>query len=541
MTNRNTILLIAVLLSVCSLRAQQLLGGASEYRYDDAHQLWRHTDNAAALGVDTMRARGYAQMGFQHRSGDYSRVQEGKRTNQLRFETERYQPVGKYLYGYGRFDFDYGRTQERAWCDVRRPYHSDPFFPGSAIPGRYDFQDFHFVAALGTREIGRWHVGLRLDYDAGDLSRLRDPRSRSQLLEYKLTPSATYSLGRSTVGLSANYHRRKEKIIGVTTLQTDATIEYYTMSGLENAVGTVAGYNGYSREWVDHRFGTALSYAYKTDGYSLLASATVERGAESVLGQYEFEEGKFVDYRYGITVRNRIAAGRLLHELDASFGYEQAYADEYRQQYKVEHDNNVQSRDYTYLVRQDDGTLKEETATVNRTSDYTSYYYTNLLTFKKRYQVEVLNSWLHYRLNLVDDRRILGYVGTALAACDAKDSHLLPSSSLHCSNYDLSVEGGYGLLGGRLWIDGSVMRRFSGKANLSLNDATTDYAALVLIPDMDYYRANCWQGSIAILYQQPLTLKGHRTLWFAKAFGCCLNTDNSLNSRSVGLSIGLYY
>ena len=51
--------------------------------------------------------------------------------------------------------------------------------------------------------------GVRLDYQVGDLSRLRDPRSRSELLDYKLTPSLTYTSGQHTLGISGHYRRRK--------------------------------------------------------------------------------------------------------------------------------------------------------------------------------------------------------------------------------------------------------------------------------------------------------------------------------------------
>lgn len=541
MTNRTSILLATFLLFCTATKAQHDTDGMGAYRYDDATQLWHLTDNAAGLGIDTTRNRGFAEIGYHHQSGTYHRVQEGSRTNQLRFDTERYQKVGKYLYGYGRFSFDYGRIADRVWCDVRRPYHSDPFFPGSAIAGKYDFQDFRFVAALGTKAFGHWNFGLRLDYDAGDLSRLRDPRSRSHLLEYKITPAVTYTFGQHTLGLSANYHRRKEKITNVTTLQTDAIITYYTMSGLENAKGTVSGFSGYQREWVDHRFGAAVDYAYKTRRYNLLATAFIERGSENIYGQYKYEEGKFVDYRYGLNVSNRLHSGRLLHEIDVSLAYEQAYADEYSMKYNVEHDNNVQTKDYTYTVRQDDGTLKEETKTVNKTSDYTSYYYTLLLTFKKRYQVKCFNAEVHYRLNMLDDRHIKGYVGTRFTAGNAKDSHLLPASSLQYDSYNLSLEGGYGLLGQRLWVDAEVTRHINGKADLDLYDATTDYAQGVLLPDMSYYRANYWQGRLELTYQQPLTIKGHRSLWFAKLYGSYLKTNNSLHGQTAGVSIGLYY
>ena len=161
------------------------------YRYEDARQLWRQTDNAAGLSLDTIRNRGYALFEFAHRDGDYRRVQEGGQSNQLTFKTERYQTIAGVLVGYGRFHFNMDHTKDRAWCDVMRPYNSNPFMPGSSVRGAYDTQLFDFTAAIGTIKLRGLTAGMRLDYKVADLSRLRDPRSRSQLLDYKLTPSLT--------------------------------------------------------------------------------------------------------------------------------------------------------------------------------------------------------------------------------------------------------------------------------------------------------------------------------------------------------------
>ena len=168
-----------------------------------------------------------------HESRGFHRVQEGNQDNSLRFFTERYQHLGRYLYGYGKFDFDMGRTKNRRWSDVRRTYNSDPFISGSEVAGSYDRQDISLTAAVGTTAFGPWRFGLRLDYQLGDLSRLRDPRSRSEMLDYRLAPSFTYSIGRSTLGLEGHYRRYKEKIPDITTVQTDPNMKYYTMTGME--------------------------------------------------------------------------------------------------------------------------------------------------------------------------------------------------------------------------------------------------------------------------------------------------------------------
>lgn len=532
---------LLVMFAACMYAQQKEALALSEYRYDDATQLWRLTDNAAGLGIDTTRNRGFAQVGYYHHSGDYTRVQEGTRSNQFRLETERYQKVGKYLYGYGRFEFDYGRVNNRAWSDVRRSYNSNPYFSGSAIVGKYDFQDFNFTAALGSAAVGRWHFGMKLDYNVGDLSRLRDPRPRSLLLDYKVTPAVTYSFGRNTIGLSGNYHRRKEKISGVKNIQTNANITYYNMTGLEHAAGNVSGYDGYQREWVDHRFGAELTYSHKAEKYNLMFGANIERGSENIYGQYKKEEGKYVDYKYGFSILNRIMTdGGLLHEIDFKLGYEQSYADEYRQEFKSENNDEMQSKTYSYEKRNADGTIEVLDSTITKTYPSTSQYYVTQMVMKKRFQVKVFNTDFHYRLNFTEEGRVKKYVGVRFTSSDVKNKYLLPESSLHYDGYNLSFEGGTSLLKQRLWIDGGFTMHFNGTAALDLNDPTTDYAVGVLIPDMNYYRANYVKGSLSVTYQFPITFKKKQTMWYVRANGDWLRTNSNLHASSFGVTLGMF-
>ena len=504
--------LIQVLLALLALLVPSASSAQeAHYRYADATQLWRLTDNAAGLSLDSGFNRGIAHFDLQHHEGDYRRVQEGGQQNQLSFFTERYQRIGHLLVGYGSFRFGMDRTKDRAWCDIMRPYNANPYFSGSSVSGKYDTQQFDLTAAVGTIQMWGFTGGIRLDYQVGDLSRLRDPRSRSELLDYKLTPSLTYTSGQHTLGISGHYRRRKEKIPSMTTVQQDPNLKYYLMTGMEQATGITGGYSGYSREWVDHRFGAALSYGFIHNATRSLSTLSIERGSEDVLGQYKYEPGHYVSYRYGLTSYNRMEKGRLLHQLDLAAHYEQAYADEYRQQL-------IQERDAE--------------------KGYTSYSYETLIKFKKRYQVKHLTADLHYRCSVAEDDAVNTYAGLRAALNQAENKHLLPTSSLEYNHLDFTLEGGTSL--GRFVIDAEAGYHVSSKADLALADATTDYATQVLLPDMQYYDANYWRGHLQVTYQFPLTLKGTRSTWFVRAYGDYLKTNNSLDASTIGLSIGLY-
>lgn len=514
MMNKTFLGLMLILGCPAAATAQNSLAGMGEYKYDDATQLWRNTGNAAALTVDSARNRGIAMFDLSHREGDFHRVQEGGQRNQLEFFTERYQTIGKYLYGYGKFRFNMGRTKERAWADVMRPYNSNPFYGGSSVMGKYDNQDFDLTAAVGTTSLNGFRVGARLDYLVADLSRLRDPRSRSQLLDYRITPAVTYTFGPNTVGVAAYYHRRKEKIPNINTVQTDATLKYYIMTGMESAVGTTRGFAGFQREWVDHSFGGELSYGYKGTAFSTLNTFGMRHGNEDAWGSYKYEPGKYVTYGFDFQTQNRLRTGNVIHQLDVKASYEQAYADEYRQQLIIESDPNT---------------------------GYNSYRYETQIEFKKRYQVNLFDGRLHYRANMTDGAaKINHYVGLLADISTAKNKHLLPESKLEYGGTNLQLEGGSALWGDRLWVEAKAGYHFSNKADLQLADREGDYAKSVLIPDMAYYEADYWRAHLKLTWQFPLSIKGVRSQWFVSAYGDYLKTNNSLNRSQIGLSFGIY-
>ena len=501
------------------------LVGEPEYRYKNLTQLWHNTSNAAGLSLDDSPNRGFASIGFNHRGGDYHRVQEGGAMNNMQFFTERYQRLGRYLYSYGKVDFNLGRAKDRAFADQYRPYNSNPYQSGSDIAGSYDHQDFDMVASVGTTDFSGWRFGLQLNYQLGDLSRLRDPRSRSQLLDYRLTPSVSYTMGGHTLGLSGYYDRRKEKMGPLVTVQSDATLTYYLFSGMEYATGTIGGYSSFNREWVNHQVGAAMDYGYRSDSFHTLNSFGISRGEEYAYGTYKYEPGRYFTYLYNVQSQNRLLTGSVLHQVDVRMDWQQGYADEYRQQLIIKNDPQI-------------GT--------------TSYTYEKQLEFRKRYQVRTFDCAFRYRANFLNDApsRLLqqataslkGYTGFSIDTHKASNRHLLPLSSSDYSRINFQLENGISLFKQHLTADLTLGYSVSTRADLQLADDSSVLAQRVLLKDLPYYDANLLHGRLQVMYQFPLTIKKSRAMWFVKAFGdfTSANSAGHPNLYNVGFSVGLF-
>ena len=484
------------------------------YKYADETQLWRQTQNAAGLSLDSAANRGIAYFDYSHSDGDLHRVQEGGMNNNLAFFTERYQKIGQYLYGYGSFRFDMGRTKDRAWSDVIRSHNSNPFISGSSVAGKYDNQDFELNASLASVPLAGFTYGANLFYKVGDLSRLRDPRSRINLAEYRLTPAITYSTGSNTLGLALHYDRRKEKLPGLSTVQTDPNLKYYVMTGLENATGTIGGYNGYMREYVNHEFGAELNYGYRSETFRSLNSLTFAHGTEYVYGTNKYEPGRYFNNRYGLASRNRLQSGRLLHSADLTLDYEEAYADEYRQ---------------------------ERISETDSITGFNSVSWHTVFTYKKRYQMKKADLSFHYRCSVADGTSVDGYVGLVANYSNVSNKHLLNTSELTYASTLLQLEGGFPLADHHLWIEAKAGYRFSTKADLTLADAATDYAQAVLLPDMEILNKDCFDGQLKITYSLPITIERNTRNWFVSAYGHYAGAKGDLNRYQTGISVGLYY
>lgn len=490
-----------------------------KYDYADAIQVWRHTSNPAGLALDTLVNRGTSHFDLSMQKGSHYRVQDGNRQNRLLFTTERYQKIGKYLYGYGQFVFDMGRQFNRSWSDVMRSHHSNPYFSGSSVKGKYDFQNIGLTASLASLPIRNFTFGIKAEYNVGDLSRLKDPRSRTNLAEYRITPAITYTLHKHTFGLSGNYHRRKEKIPNITTVQTDPNLKYYIFTGMENVTGNTGGYSGFKREFINHEFEGELSYQYKNNKVQTLNALSYASGKENVWGDIKYSPGKYFTATYNLLSMTRIKASGVLHTIDLQANYQEGNADEYRQEKIVEKDP---------------------------VTGIESSYWKTLLTYNKRYTVNLFDAALRYRLWWIrtDTAETTAYAGIHVGFNSAADKYNLPESSLSTQRATAGLEGGYSFFRKRsrsLWVEAEAGYSASLASDLSLNDPSTEYAQNVLVPDMTYYGASYMFGTLQIQYQIPVTIKKHTTVWFIKALGSYLKTQKNTDSATFQIGFGLYY
>ncbi len=488
------------------------------YKYAEEVQLWKSLLNPAGLSRDTLIVRGQTSFGFSTKRGGFHRVQEGSKNNELSFFSEQYKRLGTFLYGYAHVNFEMGRIFERSWSDVMRTYDANPYISGSAIAGKYDYQNFGLTAKLTTLPLQGMTYGLRLDYSVGDLSRLKDPRSRSSLADYRLVPGITYNIGKHILGATAFYHRRKEKIPGVTTVQTDPTLKYYTFSGLEHAIGTTGGYSSFSREYVHHEFGGEFSYGYKTNRSTTVFGLFYNRGNEDVWEEMKYSPGTYETLDYGVRIHHLLKSNQGLHRVRMKIKYAEGAADQLRQE-KV--------------------TVKDPVTGIS------SSHWETLIKYNNRYLHKALDLDFAYRYMWLDRMsQPLGYMGLKTHYYSVKKIYNPPYSIFRNKFLHLDLELGYGLRlkeGCSLWIEPNLVYHHPLSTNLQLHDVSTDYAVSVLLPDMRYYGSKYAQAGLQLNYQWSMDIKKYKAQCYAKAKVDYLKAQHNKDNTYISLTLGLLH
>jgi hypothetical protein len=292
---------------------------------------------------------------------------------------------------------------------------------------------------------------------------------------------------------------------------------YYQATGLEHVIGTVGGYNAFSREFANHEFGIEFDYNFQTEAFQSLNSFGFEHAREYMYEQYKAEPGAWRNQEWRFVSQNRISRETKLHQLDLTMKYLPALGDEYRQQKVIE--------------------LNSETGS-------STTYYQTLITYKNRYEVYEYQADLHYRLSWLDGIKAKAYAGARATYQYDKEQYNLPISFRKVGYLDAVLEGGCALFNRderSFWVEAQAGYHFSTTSELCLNDATGIYATSVLLPDMDYYRANYFKGQLELTYLMPVTFKKYRNIWFAKIGGSYLKTDNHTDGYYAAAAIGIYY
>ena len=477
------------------------------------------TNNAAGMGLSQPDAGSVTELGVFSDAGDFHRAQEGNADRGFSFSTLRYDTFSDKLFMKGSFHYDLDREKERKWSDVMDPWLSIPYIYGSSIAKDYSKHDCGLTFDLYTAPL--WDVvsfGIKTEYSVADISGLRDPRPRTGYLDWQAIPSVLVTLGRHHIGLDAGYGHSKEKLTGLTTIQSYPNLYYYKMSGLDHVDGAIAAYSGFKRQFSGGRFLGDLSYAFTGDWARLLVSGGLEYRKLDAYGDKMQSPGNYNCFTYnGLADFILMPGNGLLHRFHLEGKYGDGGANELLQE----------------LVSEKDPVTGATTET-----------WQTLYEYKNRYMLRTLDAGFSYKLLATDGYSDYKWsLGVRAGLTGFRKQFYLPYSEFEASGWDGALEGSVLLFAGKghkvdLAATGGYYKHRNTVLNLHEDNL---YTQEVLVPDGEYHSKDYVHGNASLTWQFPLNLgKAGLANGYVRLDGGLRKATPAGSLSHIALAVGLF-
>ena len=515
---RRIFTLIALLAAFTAAFAQDYPSDFGRLAVESALQQFDATNNAAGMGLFQPASGSKTQIEGFYSGGDFHLAQQGSKDYGFEFSTLRYDSFSDKLFMKGSFFYSFDREKERKWSDVMDPWFSIPFIYGSAVAKDYDTHDCGLTFDLYTAPLADWiSVGVRTTYEVSDISGMRDPRPRTGYLDLQIVPSVLFTFGGHHIGLDAGYGYSKEKLTGLTTIQSYPNLYYYKMTGLDHIDGAIAAYSGFKRQFVGDRFLGDLSWGYTGDALRAMVSAGIEYMDQNAYGDKMQSPGSYNYYKYNAVGDLVLTGGSAIHKIHLAGTYNDAGANEYLQELVSEKDPETGATTETWV---------------------TLYEYVN------RYMLKQYDATLDYTLLggcTGTDYRWSVRVGAGYTAFNKEC--FLPYSGFASSAVTASLGGSVRLMeSGNHKIDLSLDA--SGYIPMAVTQAlqyATLYTDEVLVPDLAYYNSKRVGASGDITWTFPLNLgKAGMARGYLRLSGSAVKALPEGMLSGASLALGLF-
>ncbi len=494
---------------------------------------WLKSANAAGLGQSEVKAHAITELGYFWGNGNYHRAQEGDGRNGLNFYSERFDRLSDKIVVWGSFQFIMDREKNRAWSDVFTTYNNNPYIFGSSVKGNYDRQLFDFKAKLSTENREGFNFGLGIDYKVGDLSRLRDPRTRIFLADYAAIPSLTYNLNENNViGLNVSARFVKEKMPNITTVQDDPNLRYYTFVGMEYADAVIGGYKAFQRQFVSNIWGGDLQYAFNKRNSKLVFSLGSTLQQQDILEDIKQTPGSYKAVNYNGSAIMSIQKKSVLWNASLTANLKQGAANE---------------------------NLQELISVNDPVTGVNSKTWVTLYTYKNRYMNNVYD--VNLKLELCDVNESMNdskwKAGFEAGVNGFKNSYYLPYSEFSANKANVSVFGDYRVFNKgnfRITLNANVGYEFGFDNSLLLSEgamvepeigATTfkrgtyDVAKNILMPDFYYFGLDVLNCNLGTRISFPLKIKKTVIIGYIKGYYNPKFASDNLSWTNTGISFGI--
>lgn len=225
----SSLLLTLALLSALAFPAiGQGSDALRDYRYIVSTNPFLKLDNAAGIGRLQTGRIAVVNGEFQKENGGLKGPDDSANDWQGGVATESYIRISDKVTFYGRMDYSYFQGEEMGGSLLAGSSSAPLNFYESVdtTAGRRTRELYNLTGAMAYTFNDRWSAGLKVNYRTGNQAKLRDPRSRSSLMDIDVTAGTCWSpSSKTTLGAALAFSRNLEALYARQYGLTDKT--YY--------------------------------------------------------------------------------------------------------------------------------------------------------------------------------------------------------------------------------------------------------------------------------------------------------------------------
>ncbi|MDD2424656.1 MAG: hypothetical protein PHP30_03395 [Bacteroidales bacterium] len=480
---------------------------------------WEYTSNPTSLGVNPMPDYGITYFGGIYLAGDDHRAQQEGSKSGINFYSDSYKGL-KHLNLWGAFKYSQSRLKDKAFSDIIDPYNGNPYYAGSALKGEYEEQLIELKAKMSSKKLFNFaYAGIGVEYQVGDYSRLRDPRSRSLLANYSINPGFAFQLSPcSKVGITGSYRFSKEKMEKPVTISNQSDkYDYYDMKG--NGEYNIVRILDYERDRISNILGSEIQYELSKNNFNFLLSAGIDSREDKVEQASQKSPGDYNSVTYSAGIYANIIYNKGVHNFNLKINDVNGWSNEYLQEPGVYTNPN--------------GAIISIWETI-----FSAVKYRNFAT-------NALAGWTYYHLDTPGEYD--WYAGLSYSYDKSECRYILPYSSIGIEKSTIKARGGYVLLNknrNSVHLSGSFGYQTKGNNHLVLNELLeaaqkTVIQDNVLIPDYNYFNHDRVFYGADIKYKFPLQRSKNSLSGYISVYGNNYNIIKGSNRALVGFAFGI--
>lgn len=478
------------------------------FKFMKTKELWRQSSNAAGLLLDSPIKYTELIAGYNSKSGNFHRPQQGEKESNLVFNAEGAVAIKKY-YVWGKFDYSRDVIEDATYnASIIDPYRDMPYYVADINPSKWNNQHYNLQFKAAVPVYNRLSFGLEGTYKASIGSKQRDIRTDSRFYSIDVKPGIVYAITKKNhIGANFNYYNTKE-YSEMSNVNIYIDQDYYEMYGLGSARKGLGA--GRSTSYIGNGIGGGLQY-YHSGAINVLLSTNYVKKVEDVQvdGSSPRDDG---------TIKGQT----WLHKVSI-FSKGEKYS---------------HSLNFRYLHKQMDGIeyvalLNDSTGWENLRSDIYSKYstqrfsadYTLFSNFKEEYD------W---------------NAGVEVAYEKKEDEYLLPKSMLGYENLLFGMNGEKKITLSnrsmrRLLLGGSLHYNKNLSGSYNYNGPHADYIVVrdFQQTDLNYMLCDFYSFGLSATYSQKLNNLSDATVFAKAAFKHTRTNDFNFSNRNyLQISLG---